>query len=208
MWYLLLFFGCSFITILIRFIFEKRNISISKMHFKWMIIAHLFMFTLFISALILAHFEIYFRGYHSHSYILLLLCLIGTISFWVMPEKEIRSKVLIFSFAIIEFLCLIAIPILTGIFSGTDDLYFDSSKYRIEATYKGFLAPAQLPDLFIKGLIFEKKFLVKGPYIQKAKITAIKISELTNDSVEVKFYHTDTLRSSISSPLICKIKIE
>ena len=87
-------------------------------------------------------------------------------------------------------------------------LFYDSDRYRIENSFKGILAPASLPELFIKKGIFEKKFLLKGSYIPKDKITEIKILELANDSVEVKFFHTDTLRNSISSPLICKIKIE
>lgn len=68
------------------------------------------------------------------------------------------------------------------------DIKYSDNKFRLQQTYRGFLAPAGPPDLFVKRGMFEyKEKPLAVPYFGEAD--SIKIKELGKNRIEIEFYH-------------------
>ena len=69
-----------------------------------------------------------------------------------------------------------------------DDIKYSDSKYRLQQTYSGFLAPASLPDLFVKHGLFE--YMESRLQVQYfGDSDSIEINNLGANEIEIKFYH-------------------
>ena len=208
----LLFILLGFATIAIRRGVKKSSLNISKWFSISFIVTHFFLIGIVFTSFVLSEKGIYFRGYQSHRIIFALTCFVGILSYWldVFNLNSIFKPFMIFLVFIEGFLIL---PCSVDIFwSYHSQLYYDSSELRIEDT-RHFIAPAQMPDLFVKNGLFEKRysFCEKFQYhFRNDELKSLKVFKKQGDTVIVEFNckTTGEYLKPDKNPLICKIKIE
>ena len=175
---------------------------------------------IFITGMVLSHFNLYWRGYRSHT-LILIAAGISWIFFYLLRRSDRSSEVVtVFSNTAIFFLA--GITLVLGI-EVVDDyqkqLFYDSSKYRVEQTNRGLMSPASLPNLFVKKGLFEKRYSLHSEYdtlsgvINRAftfkdDIIRLEVIKLSSDSVMIKLFHVVDSNFIRYNPLVFKEKID
>ena len=198
---LLLFIGFGAIVLLVRFLLQKLKIILPKKYFKVLLIAHLFFAFLFIVAVIISNYNIYFRGYRSHSFIFITACFTGIFVYWFAPKAKWA-----YVLGVISFFEIIVVLILLKNLSH-DFVFYNTNNFRIEANV---LENRPLPIFFVKkGLLERKISLYENCFFDftEDKIDSINVEQLSIDTVKIVFYHQHTFKKQ-ESISFCKIKIE
>ena len=191
-----------------RKLWYRRNIFL----FKISLLFFCFTLILYISTFILEKYNLYWRGYRSTSFIFIFFAIFSIISYWTLPVKNllitIPSAFLIFFLTALSTLIIFEV---VGDYQ--NQLFYDSSKYRLEDANRGFMAPYQLPKLFVKNGLFEKRYTIDGSSdnpsklssakvrISKDKIIKIEVKEYSKDKVSILFYHSEDTNSIKKNPL-------
>ena len=156
---------------------------------------------LLIGLVILANYNIYLRGYWTTKILIWVFILTSMIlfAFEYRPTLNPITRTLYGFFFYLPIACipLCFIPflgwaIVLGIYGYTigdeNDIKYSDNKYRLQQTYKGFMAPASAPDLFVKNGIFEyKEKPLDVRYL--GDCDSIKINDLSNKKIKIIFYH-------------------
>ena len=200
-----IFLIAALIPYIIRLLLIENEIKFQYKFFKWILAIHFILLLLLICVFAMSYYNLYFRGYRSHSIIYLLFCLSGIMVYWCFPKSNwvIISAVLVF----FESTTSTALTI-EMIYDASYQVYFRSSKYRIENTFKGIMAKATIPDLIKTNFIFEKRYKINGDYIPKSSLDSLKIIELSNDTVVVVFYQKDVTEHDTQNPIAIKVKVD
>lgn len=202
---LAIFLIAALIPYIIRLLLIENEIKFQYKFFKWILAVHFILLVFLICAFVMSHYNLYFRGYRSHSIIYLLFCLSGIMVYWCFPKSNWVIISVIFVF--FESTTSTAL-VIEMIYDASYQVYYHSSKYRIESTFSGIMAPAKLPDLIKTNFIFEKKYTLNGNYIAKSNLDSLKIIDLSNDTVVVVFYHKDVAKYDIQNPFMIKVKVD
>ena len=186
---------------------QKCKVDFSSKILRIIFILHLVFWFLLLMALILSCWNLYFRGYKSTTIIFNFIGWTG-LFLYLFHKKETVPKFVHVS----TYLFALSIGVIT-IFTTYDllisnrrDIYYNDSKYRLELTFKGILAIAPPPDLFIKFGILEKRYDLNSKYIPKEKVKNILIQRPTKQIVRIVFFYLDTQHTASTDTVEIKIK--
>ena len=156
---------------------------------------------LFIISIWINKYDLSFRGHNSTSIIFNLCILLAMIIYLFDSLKNILKK----SYFVIIVYGLFVLSFYYFLFFTLDynNIYYNDKNYRLETTYKGIMAPASLPDLFVKKGLIEKQYSLRGKYLIKEEIDSIKVLDL-KDTFEIEFYHNDKDLRRVN-PFITKV---
>jgi len=165
-------------------------------------IFHFGILALLILLSFLAKNNIYLRGYWTTK-IIIWIFLITAIILFAFGHRPRQRKTERLYYGVFFYTPLVLIPISFIPFFGSAILLtiygftigdssainYADSKYRLQHTYRGFLAPATAPDLFIKSGLLEHK---EDPLtIHYYGSDSIKINELGGNKIEIEFYNKE-----------------
>lgn len=97
--------------------------------------------------------------------------------------------------------------ILDGYSRTAYSLYYDDHRYRLETTFKGILAAAALPDLFVKDGLVERRYRLNGEYLAKDEVDSIELNE-DGEMVTITFFHSADTSYGLTNPLRVNVNIE
>lgn len=178
----------------IKWTFDERR---SKM----LRIFHFGVLALLILLGFLAKNNFFLRGYWTTK-IIIWVFVITAITLFAFGYRPLQRKIERFYYGFFFYAPLTLIPLsfipffgiavlltIYGFMIGdSSDIKYTDSKYRLQDTYRGFLAHASLPDLFIKsGLLEHKENQLPANYF--GGYDSIKINELELNKIEIDFYH-------------------
>jgi hypothetical protein len=208
---ILLLIAAPVFFLLLRFVLIKSKVQVSPAFNKVLFALFLLAIGLFISAIILARYNIYFKGYRSTSFIFLAMSVSGGLfySFCHRHGNIVVGKILSLATAI----CLsLSGPLAYELaYDYAPQLVYNDARYRLEETHRGVNEPCGLPKLFIKSGIFEKRYdLEETGYgcISGKEIKSVSIADQPRDSVTVTIYHTVDTSWRLPNPLVRTISHE
>lgn len=157
--------------------------------------------TLLIGLAILSNYNIYLRGYWTTKIIIWIFIFTAIILF-AFGHKQTQNKLERIYYGLFFYFPLACIPlcfipflgwgIVLGVYGKTigeqNDIKYSDNKYRLQHTYKGFIAPAAPPDLYVKHGLFEyKEKPLEVEYL--GDCDSIRINEITDREIKITFYH-------------------
>jgi hypothetical protein len=187
---------------------SKMTITVKKIF--------IFLCSVLVIAIILAQFDIYFRGYWTTKFFIWLFILTASFLF-VSGNRKVFSKAwriftgFIFYFPIASILWFFIVPFMGPVISLTiwgrilgdpADCYYNDNEIRIQRVFKGALGPAGPPYYFKKRGIFEFDKGIMSVNLYEDP-DSLKI-EKTKDSITAYFYHHSS--QDISNPISFKFK--
>lgn len=180
------------ITSLLPLFFRRKiHERLHRLNFslKWLGLVCIIINLLLFTTLIMANYNYYWRGFLSTSIILILACLITLLYYYYF------NKVSDFIWTFLTVYLFILIPasqiiILNSIYAFNENVFYNDSNYRLEETFNGIIAHQQLPKLFVKKGLFERKYLEEkgSPWVVLNKDDSKSIEiEKKEDYFEVSF---------------------
>lgn len=131
-----------------------------------------------LTTLIMASFNFYWRGFLSTSIILVITCFVTLLYYFYINKLShfLGSFISLYLFFLISSTQLI---IMYSIVTFNNRVFYDDSNYRIEDTFNGILAHQQLPKLFVKKNLLERKYIEEegSPWksLNKANYKSVEI---------------------------------
>lgn len=182
-------------------------------------VLHFGILILLVFLVFLANNNIYLRGYWTTKVIIWVFVFTGLILFAfgyrATQRKAERVYFGLFFYSPLTLIPLAFVPFLGGaillsIYGFTigtaDDIQYSDSQYRLQRTYKGFLAPAAPPDLFVKYALFEHREKPL-PVEYLGDTDSIRIETLEDNKIEIRFYHRRQFTDS-ENPVRVIVKLE
>jgi len=178
-----------------------KGIKINKIFLNIILYIHFISLILFIISIWIDKYDLSFRGHNSTSIIFNLCIFLAMIIYLFDSLKNILKK----SYFVIIVYGLFVLSFYYFLFFTIDNhnIYYNDKNYRLETTYKGIMAHATLPDLFVKKGLLEKKYSLSGKYLIKENIDSIKVLDL-KDTIEIQFYHNEKDLRKVN-PFITKV---
>jgi hypothetical protein len=201
--------GTIILIFLVRALACRTNFNLPRQETILLLKIHVALVGLLILTIGLSFFNIYWRGYGSTTIVLLMTTTSGLILYWFHSQQEI-SKSLRTVFLV---LLIFGVPI-TELITWDScarreySLFYNDNTYRLEQTFKGILAPASLPDLFIKQGLIERKYELRGEYINEDEIKKIEIKNYDNKILSVIFYYSADTVYGLKNPIVINVKTE
>jgi hypothetical protein len=180
---------------------RKKKWTLDEMSTKRLRMLHFVIFILLVVLAFLANNNIYLRGYWTTKVIIWMFVLtaITLFAFGYRPSQRkaerfylgffFYSPLTLIPLAFVPFFGIVIPLSIYGFTIGSaDDIQYSDSRYRLQSTYRGFLAPASPPDLFVKHGLFEYKEKPL-PVDYFGNCDSIRIENLKENEIEIRFYH-------------------
>ena len=178
-----------------------KGFKINKILLNVILYNHFISLILLIISIWINKYDLSFRGHNSTSIIFNLCIFLAMIIYLFDSLKNILKKyyfvIIVYGLFVLSFYYFLIFTI------DYNHIYYNDKNYRLEQTYKGIMAPASLPDLFVKKGLIEKQYSLRGKYLIKEEIDSIKVLDL-KDTFEIEFYHNDKDLRRVN-PFITKV---
>lgn len=186
----------SAIPIILRRVLNEKtgvNLRIEKL-LMWL---NLLFTTILISSIIMSFQEVYWRGYKSTTYILILTIFSGSIYYIIASNSLIGIMKKAYSILLTLGMFISIIICLESFNRFEEKNYYSNSNYRLENTFNGIIAPYQLPKLFVKNGLIENRYDLnfkenEWEIFFKSDIDSVDINRRKNN-YEVIFYLKENL---------------
>lgn len=198
---------------------RKKKWTLGERQTKKLRIFHVSLLVLLIVLAFMAANNIYLRGYWTTK-VLIWMFILTAITLFIFGYRPAQRKAERVYLGIFFYSPLTLIPLAFVPFFGvamllsiygftigrTEDTQYSDSRYRLQYTYRGFLAAAAPPDLFVKRGLFEYKEKPL-PVEYFGHSDSIRIEPLTENKIEIRFFHHRQFTGK-ESPVRVVVKIK
>jgi len=190
-----------FIGLYVSFFLARRNkLSIGDSRTRKLRLFNIGLLILLLILVLLAINNTYLRGYWTTKF-LIWLFLLSTMTLYGFGHRPIMKKIEKAYYGLIFYFPLVIVPFLFNPFIGLSILFgissyvigdsaniqYSDSKFRIENTFSGVLAPARPPTLIVKyGPLEYKEAPLEMHYIEN--IDSIDIKEIDLHNIRITFF--------------------